>query len=260
MNLILREGLSWSAQHHIDADRIHVSLAASGASGGTGFDATLGSLAAVRISYRLDWPVDVVVRSGTLGLYNDVMRLLLAIKRAKMCLADAQGFKHVAERELTAWLRTVRGAMLHFVENLEQYCLTRVIESVWHEFGERMQAAPSLDAACALHERYVATVRDGCLLGPKAELVLESIRKVLNLACLFHAKFRQYHTPALSAAARTSLQSDFVAIEHDFRQCTRFLLSLLARIVARGGYPHLEDLLGRLNFNGFYSFVNSVTM
>ena len=37
-----------------------------------------------------------------------------------------------------------------------------------------------------------------------------------------------------------------------FRQYSRFLFSVVSKLSARGYQPHLQDLLLRLNFNGFY--------
>ena len=37
-----------------------------------------------------------------------------------------------------------------------------------------------------------------------------------------------------------------------FKQYSRFLYSVVGKLAARGYQPHLQDLLLRLNFNGFY--------
>ena len=87
------------------------------------------------------------------------------------------------------------------------------------------------------------------------------------LGSLFKAAAVKRHVRHLSAAqdALGKGEEDFAThdkmqqatahlqrVATELRQCVRFVVVVLEKIVAKGFHPHLEDLLTRLNFNHFY--------
>lgn len=52
--------------------------------------------------------------------------------------------------------------------------------------------------------------------------------------------------------AMASVLRRLAKIRRVFRQQLSFLLLVMQKIVETGAHPHLQELLTRLNFNGFY--------
>ena len=215
---------------------------------------------------ELPWPVSGVIREAHLKAYNRILRFLLEIRCAKAGLVDLvlggrgerAGSGASAGTKLH-WLRLFRAQLLHFVSNLELYMLSRVVESSWAPLMEGLESARTLDEMTELHGRYLTTIQDRCLMGDKARVVREGIRKVLDLCIRFRCSFLDYVDAVAEFSVRTeaALEQAFEDMSGMFRKCVGFLLTLLARITAGGGFVHLQDLYIRLDFSGYYASSSS---
>ncbi|KNC47212.1 uncharacterized protein AMSG_03640 [Thecamonas trahens ATCC 50062] len=217
----------------------------------------------LRIEAQVAWPAAAVVRSEHVDAYNEVLRFLLRIRGAKSALARMVVESRVRRSESgigtrTHALQVFRARLYHFVVNLEQYMMTRVVESAWGTLMNELKTAATLDAARAAHAGYLSAVVDRALLGPKARVVREGIEKVLKLALAFRHEFDVYVAAVESFRVRDESASEarMQAMESDFDSWIKFLLGVVARITGgtSGGssYPHLLDLLIRLDFNSYY--------
>eukprot|EP00741_Cyanophora_paradoxa_P006170 tig00000984_g5982.t1 len=220
-------------------------------------DRSLAALDSLRLAYEAPGPLAILISPSALDLYNRVMLLLLQIRRAKHALdraaaarRGALGKAHLHRYQL------LHHELQHFVTNLYTFVVQGVGERAFRECLARMRRARDLDELCAAHQAYLVGVRDRCLLTPKAEVVLESIRKQLAAVLRFRDEFERWAAMEPGAATEAPVGRNVAAalegVARDFRKINRFLLLVLDRIVRHGSHPHLEELLLRLNFNGFY--------
>ncbi|CAN9500264.1 unnamed protein product [Ophioblennius macclurei] len=204
------------------------------------------------LSYKVPWPVDIVISSECQKIYNQMFLLLLQIKWAKYSL-DTLRFSDLTEftkklegtsgeeskvKELVAQqihrLCLLRVKLMHFVNSVHNYIMTRILHSTGLEFQHQVQEAKDLDQLIKIHYRYLATIHDRCLLREKISFLKEAIMKVLNLALMFSDR-RQ---AGLSTLSIESIDK----IESDFNNCHLFLVMVLNKAVCRGSFPHLESL------------------
>ncbi|XP_058150768.1 gamma-tubulin complex component 5 isoform X12 [Dasypus novemcinctus] len=170
------------------------------------------------LSYKVPWPVDIVISLECQKIYNQVFLLLLQIKWAKYSLdvllfgelvstaekPQLKGFLHepgtVAQfgpqkepiRQQIHRMFLLRVKLMHFVNSLHNYIMTRV------------------------------------------SFVKEAIMKVLNLALMFADGWQA----GLGAWKMESIEK----MESDFKNCHMFLVTILNKAVCRGSFPHLESL------------------
>ena len=156
----------------------------------------------------------------------------------------------------------LRAELSHIINNLENYIMHQVHSGAAAELEAGLLEADNLDDITARHTKFLHRMRDRCLLHSKAVVVADTVRKILNLALDFRRWYPQYE------AAQDALgkgEEDFAThdkmqqatanlqrVATELRQCVRFVVVVLEKIVAKGFHPHLEDLLTRLNFNHFY--------
>lgn len=204
------------------------------------------------LSYKVPWPVDIVISSECQKIYNQIFLLLLQVKWAKYSL-DTLRFSDITEftkkLEGPVWevskfqeqigqqihrLYLLRVKLMHFVNSIHNYIMTRILHSTGLEFQHQVQEAKDLDQLIKIHYRYLSTIHDRCLLREKISFLKEAIMKVLNLALMFSDR-RQ---AGLSGLSIESIDK----IESDFNNCHLFLVMVLNKAVCRGSFPHLESL------------------
>ncbi|XP_037688721.1 gamma-tubulin complex component 5 isoform X2 [Choloepus didactylus] len=212
------------------------------------------------LSYKVPWPVDIVISLECQKIYNQVFLLLLQIKWAKYSLdvllfgelvstaekPQLKGLLHepdtVAQfgpqkkpiRQQIHRMFLLRVKLMHFVNSLHNYIMTRILHSTGLEFEHQVEEAKDLDQLIKIHYRYLSTIHDRCLLREKVSFVKEAIMKVLNLALMFADGWQA----GLGAWKMESIEK----MESDFKNCHMFLVTILNKAVCRGSFPHLESL------------------
>ncbi|KAM4739586.1 gamma-tubulin complex component 5 [Anableps anableps] len=212
----------------------------------------VNNLEFLTLSYKVPWPVDIVISSECQKIYNQVFLLLLQIKWAKYSL-DTLRFSDFAEvtkklegspaeeaklkepiSQQIHRMCLLRVKLMHFVNSLHNYIMTRILHSTGLEFQHQVQEAKDLDQLIKIHYRYLATIHDRCLLREKVSFVKEAIMKVLNLVLIFSDRWQA----GFGAWKIESIDK----MESDFKNCHMFLVTILNKAVCRGSFPHLESL------------------
>uniref|UniRef100_A0A667YN26 Gamma-tubulin complex component n=1 Tax=Myripristis murdjan TaxID=586833 RepID=A0A667YN26_9TELE len=208
----------------------------------------VNNLDVLTLSYKVPWPVDIVISSECQKIYNQVFLLLLQIKWAKYSLDTLRFNGNVAilggvAEEVTVKetinqqihrMCLLRVKLMHFVNSLHNYIMTRILHSTGLEFQHQVQEAKDLDQLIKIHYRYLSTIHDRCLLREKVSFVKEAIMKVLNLVLIFSDRWQA----GFGAWKIESIDK----MESDFKNCHMFLVTILNKAVCRGSFPHLESL------------------
>ncbi|XP_030333369.1 gamma-tubulin complex component 5 isoform X2 [Strigops habroptila] len=221
------------------------------------------TLDGLTLSYKVPWPVDIVISLECQKIYNQVFLLLLQIKWAKysldvlrfdelVCAAENPQIKEGTSLEQGALplfppqpesikqqihrMFLLRVKLMHFVNSLHNYIMTRILHSTGLEFQHQVEEAKDLDQLIKIHYRYLSTIHDRCLLREKVSFVKEAIMKVLNLVLMFADRWQA----GLGAWKMESIEK----MESDFKNCHMFLVTVLNKAVCRGSFPHSMLLLG----------------
>ncbi|XP_039080987.1 gamma-tubulin complex component 5 isoform X4 [Hyaena hyaena] len=184
------------------------------------------------LSYKIPWPVDIVISLECQKIYNQVFLLLLQIKWAKYSL-DVLLF---GELTSTAGKPQVKEGLLCEEDTTAQFGPQKetILHSTGLEFQHQVEEAKDLDQLIKIHYRYLSTIHDRCLLREKVSFVKEAIMKVLNLALMFADGWQA----GLGAWQMESIEK----MESDFKNCHMFIVTILNKAVCRGSFPHLESL------------------
>uniref|UniRef100_A0A8C9ZQN0 Gamma-tubulin complex component n=1 Tax=Sander lucioperca TaxID=283035 RepID=A0A8C9ZQN0_SANLU len=204
----------------------------------------VNNLEVLTLGYKVPWPVDIVISSECQKIYNQVFLLLLQIKWAKYSL-DTLRLRSMPAQYIFIKVKEpinqqihrmclLRVKLMHFVNSLHNYIMTRILHSTGLEFQHQVQEAKDLDQLIKIHYRYLATIHDRCLLREKVSFVKEAIMKVLNLVLIFSDRWQA----GFGAWKIESIDK----MESDFKNCHMFLVTILNKAVCRGSFPHLESL------------------
>ncbi|XP_059634056.1 uncharacterized protein LOC132276584 isoform X2 [Cornus florida] len=249
--------VSITKNHGFGGDEQHNTaiLVSNHKSRGQGFG--IDGLDSLKFTYKVSWPLELIANTEAIKKYNQVMSFLLKVKRAKFVLDKARRWMWKGRGTATVnrkrhWL--VEQKLLHFVDAFHQYVMDRVYHSAWRELCEGMAAAGSLDEVIDVHEAYLLSIQRQCFVVPDKlwALIASRINSILGLALDFHSIQQTLSSGGAVSAINARCEMEVDRIEKQFDDCIAFLLRVLSFKLNVGHFPHLADLVTRINYNHFY--------
>ncbi|KAI3440328.1 Gamma-tubulin complex component [Psidium guajava] len=217
----------------------------------------IDGLDSLNFSYKVSWPLELIANAEAIKKYNQVMGFLLKVKRAKFVLDKARRWmwkgKGIASYSCKHhWL--VEQKLLHFVDAFHQYVMDRVYHSAWRELCEGMATARSLDEVMEVHEAYLLSIQRQCFVVPDKlwALIASRINSILSLALDFYSVQQTLSSGGAIPTIKARCEMEVERIEKQFDDCIAFLLRVLSFKLNVGNFPHLADLVTRINYNYFY--------
>ncbi|RDX68250.1 Gamma-tubulin complex component 5, partial [Mucuna pruriens] len=225
----------------------------------------INGLDMLRFTYKVPWPLELIANTEAIKKYNQVMRFLLKVKRAKFVLDKVRRWMWKGRGSATNnrkhhWL--VEQKLLHFVDAFHQYVMDRVYHSAWRELCEGMTAAKSLDEVIEVHEAYMLSIQRQCFVVPDklGALIASRINSILGIALDFYNIQQTLSSGGAVSAIKARCEMEVDRIEKQFDDCIAFLLRVLSFKLNVGHFPHLADLVTRINYNYFYMSANGNLM
>lgn len=225
----------------------------------------MNGLDMLKFTYKVPWPLELIANTEAIKKYNQVMRFLLKVKRAKFVLDKVRRWMWKGRGSTTNnrkhhWL--VEQKLLHFVDAFHQYVMDRVYHSAWRELCESMTVAKSLDEVIDAHEAYMLSIQRQCFVVPDklGALIASRVNIILGLALDFYTIQQTLKSGGAVSAIKARCEMEVDRIEKQFDDCIAFLLRVLSFKLNVGHFPHLADLVTRINYNYFYMSANGNLM
>ncbi|XP_010492695.1 PREDICTED: gamma-tubulin complex component 2-like [Camelina sativa] len=146
------------------------------------------------LSYKVQWPLSIVISKKALSKYQLIFRFLFHCKHVERQLCGAwqihQGIRSMNSKG-TAIPRSslLCRSMLKFISSLLHYLTFEVLEPNWHVMHDRLQSTRSVDEVIQHHEFFLDKCLRGCLL-----LLPDVLKKMekLKSVCLQYAAATQW--------------------------------------------------------------------
>uniref|UniRef100_A0A0E0BUZ6 Gamma-tubulin complex component n=1 Tax=Oryza glumipatula TaxID=40148 RepID=A0A0E0BUZ6_9ORYZ len=241
------------AKHDTRNDEETTSISRKGRAQGFGIEA----LDVLNFTYKVSWPLDLIVNMEALKKYNQVMAFLLKVKRAKFILDETRKWTWKGGGSTTHNFKQhliVEQKLLHFVDAFHQYVMDRVYHSAWTELCDGMASATTLDEVMEVHEAYLSSIQRQCFVASDKlwALIASRVKTILGLALDFHNIEQTLGTGGTAPAVKARCEMEVDRIEKQFDECVVFLLRILSFKLNVGHFPHLADLVTRINYNHYY--------
>ncbi|KAK9704927.1 hypothetical protein RND81_07G020800 [Saponaria officinalis] len=211
----------------------------------------------LNFTYKVSWPLELIANTEAIRKYNQVMHFLMKVKRAKFVLDKSRRWIWKAKGAVTVsykhhWL--VEQKLLHFVDAFHQYVMDRVYHSAWSEMCQGMASARSLDEVIEVHEAYLLSIQRQCFVVPDklGALIASRVNTILGLALDFYSIQQTLNSSGTVSGIKARCEMELDRIEMQFDDCIAFLLRVLSFKLNVGHFPHLADLVTRINYNYFY--------
>lgn len=207
--------------------------------------------------YKVAWPLELIINKNAIKKYNQVMAFLFKVKRAKFALDKAcrwmwkDGGGNATDLKQQLLLQQ---KLMHFVNTLHQYIMDRVLYSAWEELCRGMTTACSLDEVIACHDAYLVSIQRQCLVAPDKlwALISSRVKTILSLALDFYSIQRTLCGGGAAPAIKARCQLEIERVGRQFDECIVFLLRVLSFKLNVGHFPHLAELVTRINYNFYY--------
>ncbi|KNA05950.1 hypothetical protein SOVF_185590 isoform A [Spinacia oleracea] len=156
--------------------------------------ASITGLETFSLSYKVQWPLSLVISRNALTKYQLIFRFLFHCKHVSSQLCGAwqvhQGVR-AANLKGTSISRSslLCRSMLKFINSLLHYLTFEVLEPNWHVMNNRLQSAKSIDEVIQYHDLFLEKCLRECML-----LLPELLKKMekLKLICLQYAAATQW--------------------------------------------------------------------
>lgn len=117
-----------------------------------------------------------------------------------------------------------------------------------------MASAGSLDEVIEVHEAYLLSIQRQCFVVPDKlwMLIANRTKSILRLALEFYSVQQTLSSGGTALAIKARCEMEVDRIEKQFDDCIAFLLRVLSYKLNVGHFPHLADLVTKINYNYFY--------
>ncbi|XP_078181625.1 spc97 / Spc98 family of spindle pole body (SBP) component isoform X1 [Carex rostrata] len=169
----------------------------------------ISGLEAFSLSYKVQWPLSLVISRKALTKYQLIFRLLFHCKHVSRQLCTAwqshecfRGCKILGTPILRSSI--LCRSMVKFINSLLHYLTFEVLEPNWHKMHDRLLTAKSIDEVIEFHDLFLHKCLKECLL--LSPQLLKKVEK-LKSVCLRYATSIQFLMPSISVPPERDIKS-----------------------------------------------------
>ncbi|KAG7647004.1 Gamma tubulin complex component C-terminal [Arabidopsis thaliana x Arabidopsis arenosa] len=207
-------------------------------------------LESLKFTYKVPWPLELIANSEAIKKYNQVKRAKYVLDKARRLMWKGKG----SATKIRKHHCLLEQKLLNFVDAFHQYVMDRVYHTAWRELCEAMVKAGSLDEVIDVHETYLLSIQRQCFVVQEKlwAIIASRINMILGLALEFYSIQQTLSSGGAVSAIKARWEMEIDRIEKQFEDCIAFLLRVLTSKMNVGHFPHLADLVTRINYNYHY--------
>ncbi|KAK7910782.1 Spc97/Spc98 family protein [Apiospora marii] len=170
-------------------------------------------LPSVGVTYRMAWPIRIVVSGESITHYQSVFTFLLQLRRAShMLQASHKSMKPVGRDHEQALYYGLRGKILWLCASLQSYLSNLVIAPLTEKLRKDLEEAVDVDSMIALHANFTKRLVAEACLGSKLDPIYQCMLDVFDLAIRLEDARRTEHE---RRAAATTTDPDGIPSSPD---------------------------------------------
>lgn len=152
-------------------------------------------LSMLTMSYKLEWPLNLILNPETMEQYQAIFNYLLKLKRISWVLEDCfqilkelnkKHGKDLPRSQQYRHAQQTRHKMTHFVHCLENHVTRNVLQISWNAFIDDLKSAQSILCIYRKHTCYLKRVLFLCLLNKKSYEFQKTIEDSFKVILKFH--------------------------------------------------------------------------
>lgn len=140
------------------------------------------SLPSIRLTYRLNWPVQLILYETSIAAYQAIFTLLLQLRRGTYVLQRQWKAVGSSPTEHSGLYCLVRAKLLWFCNTLYTYLTALVLVPGIASMREDLRTAVDVDDMINVHSTFARSMVEECCLGSKLQPLRDCILDILDLA------------------------------------------------------------------------------
>ncbi|XP_012273523.1 gamma-tubulin complex component 6 [Orussus abietinus] len=205
------------------------------------------------LSYKISWPLNVVLDESSIAQYSKVFKFLVTVNRVLWVLQEDFYLlklpKSAANSEQHHKLQLYRHSMVQFSNAVHSYLMCSVLHASWTEFEKDLGAASSLDEVHAAHVVYLKKILSKCMLNQRGEKMRVNLCNVFKIILKFHNRLRSRNWNLGPTGYVHPNYGSLEQMYHAFCQLRSYLARVADKLTTTGYQPHLQHFLNALNIN-----------
>lgn len=151
-------------------------------------------LSSLSLSYRVSWPVNLILNPETLDKYSNIFKYLIKVRRISWVLEESyQKLKEIVKKNgkemlLSPQYRSVqqiRHKFFQFIHALNNHITSNALQASWKTFKDDLVSAKSIEDIYRKHTTYVKRILFLCMLNKKSVEFYNAIENIFKVTLRF---------------------------------------------------------------------------
>ncbi|XP_055595580.1 uncharacterized protein LOC129746120 [Uranotaenia lowii] len=225
------------------------------------------ALSMLNLSYRVEWPLNLILNPETLEQYANIFRYLLKVRRISFVLGKSfqllkESHKQYGKRFLTSpqysRVQLICHKLSHLINALKNYITNSALQASWETFRKDLESAESMEELYRKHTNYIKRILFLCLLNKKSVEFYNNMEEIFRVILRFykHLKSKAWRPQDKTNPASPFVHPKFPAIltdEEDFEKLIKYTIYLGNKMYDRGYQKEIHEFISVININDYYS-------
>lgn len=152
-------------------------------------------LSMLTMSYKIEWPLNLILNPETMEQYQAIFNYLLKLKRISWVLEECfqilkvlhkQHGKNLHNSQQFRNVQQIRHKMTHFVHCLENHVTRTVLQISWNAFEDDLKSAKSIHCIYRKHTSFLKRIVFLCLLNKNSFNFQKAVEDSFKVILRFH--------------------------------------------------------------------------
>lgn len=220
-------------------------------------------LSNLTLSYRINWPLNLILNPETLDQYANIFRYLIKVRRISWVLEESyQILKEIVKKSGKKMLQSpqyihvqqIRHKFFHFVHALKNHITSNALQASWKTFKDDLMNANTIEDIYRKHTTYIKRILFLCMLNRRSVEFFNAIEKIFKISLRFcgNLKARDWKLRPGDEHYTHSRYEKLVADEVAFENFIKYTIYLGKKIVRHGYQEEIGEFIHLINYNQYY--------
>ncbi|XP_055374674.1 uncharacterized protein LOC129607613 isoform X2 [Condylostylus longicornis] len=233
------------------------------------FDLTSPSvLSNLCLSYKIDWPLNLILSPETLDKYGDIFKYLFKVRRISWVLEQSyrimkESAKLIGKELLISpqyrRVQLIRHKFFHFIHALRNHITASALQASWKEFQDELLKAKCIEEIYRKHTNYIKKILFLCMLNKSSIDFNKAMESIFKITLRFYRNLKSKEWKR-KIGENYYIHPRFEKLlidEKEFEKLVKYVIYLGNKIVKRGYQEEIGEFLRLVNYNQYYVTVNS---
>ncbi|KAM7350764.1 gamma-tubulin complex component 6 [Cochliomyia hominivorax] len=215
------------------------------------------------LSYRINWPLNLILNPETLEQYANIFKYLIRVRRISWILERAYQILKEAVKQYGSQIlkspqyrhvQLIRHKFYHFVHALQNHITANALQASWKTFKDELMTAKTIEDIYRKHATYIKRILFLCMLNKRSAEFYNTIENVFKISLRFYnnLKSREFKLKPGNEHYTHSRYEKLVNDELEFDKFIKYTIYLGNKIVRHGYQAEIGEFISLINYNQYY--------